>query len=230
MVGLTEWRTGKTMDLLRILALNNGRAVPTSSVIEHLWPGAPEDRARASLRTAASQVRHTLRASCIARHTGTLTLTDAWVDVSQFKQAARLAARAAHEGRHTQVIDLTEIAERLYRGDFHAYNDEAAWVVAERNHLRTSRRTMLCEAADAAIAIGNYAAAVEFATKAVTIDPTFEAAYRALMVAYSGLGEVASALRAYEEFRTRLADELGADPSLKTQALHLRLLRGEAAG
>ena len=26
MVGLTEWRTGKTMDLLRILALNNGRA------------------------------------------------------------------------------------------------------------------------------------------------------------------------------------------------------------
>jgi DNA-binding SARP family transcriptional activator len=46
------------------------------------------------------------------------------------------------------------------------------------------------------------------------------------MQAYAELGEVGSALRVFETYRSHLAEELGADPSPQTRELHLKLLRG----
>lgn len=228
-VGWHEWRTGKSMDLLRILALNNGRPVRMSSVIEKLWPNVGLDRARASVRTAASHIRRAIGANCIARQNESLLLRGAWVDVIRFQDDARFVHMAAQAADHARVVDLSRAAERHYRGNFHAHSDDSPWARAERDHLLHTRRAMLCEAADAAIALGRHHEAVEFAERAVLIDPTSEAAHRALMLGNAELGEIASALRAFEAFRTHLAEELGADPSAQTRALHLRLLRGEGA-
>jgi SARP family transcriptional regulator, regulator of embCAB operon len=217
------------MDLLRILALGNGRPVSISSIIDKLWPGVSEDKARASIRTASSQIRKTIGTNCVARQNGSLVLLGAWVDAIQFREAAGLARGAARLAQYSRTIELTQPAERLYQGDFHAHNDTSAWALAERNELRQTRRVMLCDAADAAIALGDHHVALEFAGSAVRIDPTSEAAHRALMLAYAGLGETASALRVFEECRAHLAEELGADPSAQTQQLHVRLLRGELA-
>src|ERR671921_464271 len=51
-----------------------------------------------------------------------------------------------------------------------------------------------------------------------------ERANRALMRGYRGLGETSRALQVYERCRRTLADEVGADPSPSTQALHMELL------
>ncbi len=48
------------------------------------------------------------------------------------------------------------------------------------------------------------------------------------MRAHAELGEIGSALRVFEAYRARLAEELGADPSPQTTQLHLRLLRGHS--
>jgi DNA-binding SARP family transcriptional activator len=228
-VGWHEWRTGKTMDLLRILALNSGRPVRMSSVIDKLWPQVGWDRARASVRTAASDIRRAVGANCIARQNEHLLLRGAWVDAIRYREVARFAHLAAKSGQHARVVHLTSAAERLYRGNFHAHNDESPWARAERDHLLRTRRAMLCEAADAAILLGKHDDAVDFAESAIRIDPTSEAAHRALMRSYAGLGEIANALRAFEAYRSHLAEELGADPSPQTRELHLRLLRGEGA-
>ncbi len=228
-VGYDEWRTGKTTDLLRILALNNRRAVRLTSVIDKLWPSVSPDRARASLRTACSQIRRASGVNCIVRQNGGLLLTGAWVDAMLFLNDARRVHVAAQAQRHQRALDLTQAAERHYRADFHAHNDESSWARAEREHLAQCRRGMLYDAAESAIALGRYHDAVELARKAVQIDRSSEGAHRALMRAHAGLGEVGSALRAFEECRSHLAEELGVDPSAQTQALHLRLLRGESA-
>ena len=221
------WSTGKTADLLRILALNNGRSVRATSVIEMLWPSVTLDRARASLRTACSQIRRTIGVNCVIRQEGGVRLQGAWVDAILFRNDARLVHQAALNSRHAQVLGLAQAAERLYRGDFHAANDDSSWALAEREHLAETRKAMLCHAAESANATGRYAEAVAFASDAVRIDRTSEAAHRALMHAHAAQGEVASALRAFETFRATLAEELGADPSAQTRALHLHLLRGE---
>ena len=66
-VDASEWRTGKTLDLLRLLALDADQPVRIDSLLEKLWPDVDEARGRASLRTAASQIRRTLRTDCVAR-------------------------------------------------------------------------------------------------------------------------------------------------------------------
>lgn len=226
LVERAEWRTAKTMDLLRILALSNGRPVRLANVTQQLWPNVSVERARASLRTAASQVRRVTGSNCISRHGDGILLEGAWVDVVVFLNDARRVHSLALAGRHSRAIDLTRAAERLYTDDFHAHDDESPWARAERDHLKQVHRSMLCQAAESAIELGDYRTALTFAGNAVRIDPTSEAAHRALMRSYAELGEIGSALRAFEGLRTHLADELGADPSMQTRALHLRLLRG----
>ena len=67
---------------------------------------------------------------------------------------------------------------------------------------------------------------VELANKALAADPCSERAHRALMQAYAGLGETEQALRVFERCRQMLAEELGADPSAQTRAVHMHVLAG----
>jgi DNA-binding SARP family transcriptional activator len=225
-VSLEEWRTGKTIDLLNILALNNGRPVRQTSLIDRLWPNVTAEKARASLRTAGSRIRMATRVNCVIRQPGTVQLSVGWVDVHQFLADARRVQTACLAGRYRRALSLARAADRLYRDDFHAHDDESTWARTHREHLARSYHRMLCDAAEAALALGMYRDGLDIATTAVTMDRSSETAHRALMRAYAELGEIGSALRVFESYRAFLADELGADPSAQTQDLHLRLMRG----
>lgn len=218
------FRTTKTSDLLRILALNNGRLVCRSTVMERLWPDAPEDRAGASLRTAASQIRQALGVNCVIRHPGALELQGAWVDVDRFAAGVRDVQKAARAGRHERVIAIADAAERHYRGDLFV-QASSDWAMTSSEELIHSRHGLLETAAESANTVGRFREAMDFATKAVRIDPVSETAHRALMLAHAEMGEIGSALRVFESFRKALAEELGATPSAQTQDLHLSLLR-----
>lgn len=220
------WRTGKTMDLLRLLALEPGRTVRSDLLLERLWPDVPEDRGRASLRTAASQVRRTVGTNCIQRQPDGVVLVGAWVDVAEFLATARLGHDAFTRGDPAAVLRLTRVAESLHRGEFRAHDDGSSWAQGERDLLATTRRDLLCVASESALDAGLHTDALGLATTATQVDPTSETAHRLLMRAHAELGEVGSALRVFERYRRHLARELGVDPSPQTRDLHLRLLRG----
>jgi DNA-binding SARP family transcriptional activator len=223
-----EWRTGKTADLLRLLALDNGRPVRPERLIDKLWPDAAPDRARASLRTACSQVRRAIATNCVVRERGGVVLTGASVDVAAFREVHRRITHAAAIGHHPEVLALADTAEQLYRGDFRAYADDSVWASTEREHLRQLRQLLLCDAARSALARRRHREALLYARTAQLVDPDSEIANRLLMRAHAATGEVSSALRLFESYRTHLAEELGADPSPQTQAVYLHLLRGSS--
>jgi SARP family transcriptional regulator, regulator of embCAB operon len=220
-----EWRTGKTRDLLRLLALEDGQPVRVAGLIEKLWPDVSVPRARNSLGTAASQVRRTLGEPCVVRDFDVLTLRNAWVDVKAFGALAHRAQLAARESASAEVLTNARAALALYVGDFHAHEDDAPWAVAERDVLKALHLTTLCDAAQAAIDLGLLREAQDLATTAVRLDPTIEAATRSLMRSHAEQGEVGLALRVFEDCRVHLAEELGADPSPQTQELYLQILR-----
>jgi SARP family transcriptional regulator, regulator of embCAB operon len=224
-VRVEEWRTGKTRDLLRLLALGNGRPLRAERLIELLWPEVPSHLARNRLRTAVSQIRVTLRDQSAERHADGYLLRGAVVDALQFASMAARAGLAAEMGNHAAVLPLVRAAERLYRDDFHADDDDSAWADAERTRLQHLRRTMVRDAAEAALHARKRRAALSFAALAVELDPMNESAHRLLMRAHAALGEIAAALRHFEDYRSRLAEELGVDPSPETRALHVELLR-----
>jgi DNA-binding SARP family transcriptional activator len=223
-----EWRTTKTADLLRLVALRGGEPVSVGSLLEALWPGKDEDKSRASLRTALSQIRKVLPGpEVVQRVQDTLVLRDAWVDAVAFTALAAEARRQVREGRLAQALTVTREAEALYLQDFQANDAGAHWVAQEREALARAYRTLVADAADAAVELGWMRDAVDFASRSLVADPCSERAYRALMQAYAGLGETERALREYERCRIALAEELGADPSAQTRALYGQLLAVE---
>jgi SARP family transcriptional regulator, regulator of embCAB operon len=225
-----EWRTAKTRDLLRILALGDGRPIRADLLTEMLWPDAPSVKARNRLRTALSQIRMTLGDhSVLRRHPEGYQLTGALLDAHLFAEMARRAATAMQRGDHAAVIPIAVAAERLYRGDFHADDDDSAWAITERHRFQRLRRTLACDAAEAALMEQRVRDALAYASLAVQVDPMNETAHRLLMRAQAAMGEVPEALRDFESYRRRLADELGVDPSPETRALHLELLRSSSA-
>jgi DNA-binding SARP family transcriptional activator len=223
-VDASEWRTGKTLDLLRILALDADQPVRIDNLLEKLWPDVDEARGRASLRTAASQIRRTLRTDCIARRLGGLVLTNAWVDVTAFRDLAVEARVSRRSGDHARVVGLTREAEALYLGDFEAHDGGSGWAVETRESLAAMRRSLLTDAGESAVELSWMRDGVDLAESAVTADPYSERAYRALMSAFAGLGETDSALRVFNDLHTVLADELGVAPSRQTTALQMSIL------
>lgn len=226
LVDADEWNTGKTTDLLRLLALNANRPVSVSGLLEKLWPDVEEVKARASLRTAASRVRRALGTAQIDRQLGRLVLRDVWVDVVAFQTVVHEAKAAMHARNYARVVSLAREAEALYLADFRAHDDKSVWATEVRESLRMSRQTLLADAGVSALKLLWMRDAIDFSTLAIAADPCFERPHRSLMRAHAGLGEVELALRAFEHCRANLSQELGADPSSQTRALHIQILSG----
>jgi DNA-binding SARP family transcriptional activator len=218
------WGTGKTMDLLRILALDNGRLVRSRSLIEVLWPDVVPARGRGSLRTAASRIRSAVGQDCIQRQNGDLKLVSAVVDVDEYRELVKGARQAASRRAHAETLLLVEASEAMYLDDFHASNDECPWAVYARSDLMQVRRGAMANATEAALECGRFDEALELAQTAVHLDPSCEGSQRHLMRAHFGLGEIGKALHVFESYRVHLAEELGIDPSRATRELYLHLL------
>ena len=221
----TAWRTSKNMDLLRLLALSNGRPVRAAHLVETLWPDARPDRGRHSLRTAASQLRHALGGPYIVRQPDGLVLLGAWVDVQAFESGTHEAQQALDDERPLDALRRVRAADELYSGSFRASDDAGAWAASRRAHVEAVRQELYVTGARAALQLDLPRDAQQWAQRATELDSGSESAVRALIEAYAELGEIAHALRAFERYREHLAEELGADPSPQTQELHLRVLR-----
>jgi DNA-binding SARP family transcriptional activator len=219
-----QWTTGKTTDLLRLLAVSSNQVVSSASLIEKLWPDSPRAKATASLRTATSQIRKTLGRHSVTTHLSGLQLQDCWVDVVAHRTLSAEVGIAMRTRDFARVIATTKEAEALYVDDFHAYHDDTAWAEEIRDNLKAERKLMLADAAESAIELGWMRDAIELSTIAISLDSCFERAHRALMRAYAGIGETDSAVRSYERCRRNLLSELDATPSSQTTALHRQLL------
>ncbi|MGA8986684.1 AfsR/SARP family transcriptional regulator [Aeromicrobium sp.] len=226
-VPASSWTTGKTTDLLRLLAMSAAQTVPSQTLIERLWPGVDEVRATGSLRTATANIRRVLGKDSVTRQADGLRLAPCWVDVLAHEALAIEAAAAVQSREHARVVSLVKEAEALYVDDFHAHDDDSPWAVEIRTKLISLRTTLLAEAADSALELGWLRDAIDLSTLAISIDPCLERAHRALMRAYAGIGEIESALRSYDRCRRNLLTELGAAPSVQTRALHRQLLSWE---
>ena len=221
-----EWRTGKTMDLVRLLALRAGQPVPGRILMAALWPSSELPRAQASLRTAASQIRRTLGHDCLQRSIAGLSLNDVWVDAVLFQALAAEVHTLLGLGLAARANECARQADALYCEDLRAHDEAADWAVTERDRLAVIHQELLVDAADAALHDGSFALAVDYSTRALQVNPFSERACRALMRAHAELGETSQALCSFERIRTVLAEELGADPSPETRAAHLTILQG----
>ena len=96
---------------------------------------------------------------------------------------------------------------------------------AHRRELDAAALQALEHIARAAGASGDHLRAVEAARRAVAANPLGEQSHRVLIRALQLAGDRAGAVRAYEECRSALADQLGVDPDPETVKVYLTALR-----
>src|SRR3954470_17555885 len=230
--GALPGRQGKL--LFAYLVLNRARPVRRDELVEALWSenGQPES-ADALLRPPLSRLRKALGPGRLeGRSELTLVLPpDTWVDWEAAHAALARTREALGAGDHRAAWEAAnEAAEIAGRGLLPGL--EADWIDERRRELADLRVEALEAAAAAGASLGGaeLAGAERAARAAVEAAPFRESARAALMEVLRAGGNVAEALRVYEDLRVVLRDELGTTPGARVVALHERLLRDEDPG
>ena len=221
-VEATAWRTAKTFDLMRVLALTPGRPVAIPSLLDLFWPDSDRVHGGTSLRTATSQIRKVLGSESVVR-VGHSLMLDAQVDVADYREAIAAVQLARDHQDCERVVALVEEAEALYAGDIEVADTDCSVLHEARRELRGLRTQMLLDAAESAGRCADWRRSLDFAQRAAAIELS-DLATRAMMRAWYKLGEASKPIEAFEQLRRHLAETYGVDPAPQTRALYLEVV------
>ena len=222
------WRRTKSKALLKLLGLQQRRALHREQVMELLWPHLEPAAAANQLYKSLHYLRAELARGgvttpVVAAGEELVELADVVrVDVDEF----RARARAAREQRDPA---LYEQALEVYAGDLLPEDVFEEWAGGPREELRSLRLALLLELGREYRAGGQPEHAVEVLRTLLRDDPLQEEAHRLLIRVFVERGERQQALRQYQQCREVLRRELGVDPSPETEALHREMVEGGLA-
>ncbi|SBT43371.1 AfsR/SARP family transcriptional regulator [Micromonospora narathiwatensis] len=218
--------------LLILLALEVGRTVTVEALTEALWAEtAPSDPTNA-VQSLVSRLRRALPVTTAlhSAHGGyRLALPREAVDAYRFERLAREGQRALRAGDATTATTRLDEALSLWRGPALADAIDARYAAAAAARLEELRLSALEDRAEADLVAGRGDQLVAELEELAARHPLRERIRALLMSALYGTGRQAEALRSYEEFRARLAEELGIDPSPRVRDVHVAMLRGDFA-
>lgn len=213
--------------LLAALVAHLGIAMSSDLLVDMVWDREPlpADPCGA-LQTNVARLRRLLPPAVelvTAAHGYLLVAERADVDVMAFLDHVAAAART--NDPHVQLREL-QAATALWRGAPYADLDHPD-LQPERVRLTALRVSALEQHAAALLAVGRTAESVSALEALLVEDPLRESAVDLLVRALVATGHQGEALAAYTRLRTRLADELGLDPSPALRALEQQVLRQE---
>ncbi|RSM48671.1 tetratricopeptide repeat protein [Amycolatopsis balhimycina DSM 5908] len=211
-------------DVLAVLLLDVGQVVPVDRLVDRVWGERPPRQPRNALYGYVSRLRGVLAALdgvTIERDRGgyVLAADPLAVDVHRFESLLRRARATADD--HA-ALALYDEALALWRGTPLSELD-SPWVDSVRGELERKHETAVLDRDDLRLRTGAHAAVL---ARSVPDGVTGERAAAQRIEALFLDGRPADALREYERVRSRLADELGADPGPRLRGLHERILAG----
>ncbi|MFE3797061.1 winged helix-turn-helix domain-containing protein [Nocardia tengchongensis] len=215
--------------LVAALAVHPGRSRSAQALIDDVWGEDPPRAPMNALHTQVSRLRSALPEGVLEIGPAgyRLMLTPEQVDLSLAHQLERQARQAHTAGHHAACLDLLAAARALWRGEPAA--DLPPGPVAEELATLAAGRRRALDVLELAAreAAGDLPAAIDLAQQAVAADPFDEPAHGTLMRLLAAAGRTNEALDVFATLRTRLVDQLGADPGPALVALNTAILRGE---
>ncbi|MFE5967060.1 BTAD domain-containing putative transcriptional regulator [Streptomyces sp. NPDC056463] len=224
----------KVRVLLASLLVDPGRPVATHRLVDDLWGEEPPGNPVRALQAKVSQLRRVLeeaepggRDLVLSRAPGyQLVLPESALDAARF---TGLAAEARAVPDPARRAALFAEALELWRGPAFADVADEPFARAAANRLEEERLVVREEAAEARLAAGEHALLTGELAELVERHPLRERLRAVQMRALYLSGRQSEALAGYEELRTRLADDLGLDPSPGLVALQRSILRQDPA-
>ncbi|MFI5623882.1 BTAD domain-containing putative transcriptional regulator [Nocardioides sp. NPDC051685] len=209
--------------LLALLALEAGTPVSADVLADRIWGEELPDNPRGSLHTYIGRLRRVLGKEVVRRAAGgyILDLPRSSVDALAFIDLLDAA-------QGTDAYARLEEAIELWRAEPFAESADESLAERTRPWLVDRYLAALEQRAELDIAAGRAAKAVADVRRVVGDHPLRESLWVVMLDALDAAGRTAEALEAYEEVRSRLADELGADPGAELRSTFTRLLVGSS--
>lgn len=214
-----------------ILVVQRSQAVEADRLADILWDGAPPAAWRTAVRALMSKLRGLLSTATqdagIDHAFGCYQLRlppDAWVDLEAAAGSAHEAEAALRAGDLPGANGAALVANAIARRPF-LPGDDGAWVEKQRQWLRDIRIRALTVRAATSLSAGDPLGSAADAELMIGLDPYRESAYVQLMRAQVSAGNAALAVATYDRLRTRLAEDMGVNPSQETEAVFLEIVR-----
>jgi DNA-binding SARP family transcriptional activator len=232
---ITAFEANSARALLAYLAYHAGTACQRDVVAGLLWPDYPNADALRNLRKALYRVRKALSTDgnnppFLLATRDTIQLnpeSDYEVDVSVFDQAVAFARTHGHHRAEDCAACAQCLSEAVehYRGEFLAgFSLSSAlfeeWTVVERERLQRLGLEALGQLAAYYEAQEAYTEAIEYARRALALEPWSEAVHRQLMRTLALGGDRSAALAQYEACCRVLQEELGVAPEEETTRIY----------
>jgi DNA-binding SARP family transcriptional activator len=223
--------SGRQRALVGLLALRTGTAVLPARVVDALWGDDPPRTAVKSLHSHIARVRGALRdcglpGMLLTRGSAyLLAVTRNQVDVCRFEDQVRAAREDLARGCLGPAADRLRTGLALWTGDPIEDGELAGWALAEVTRLQEARLTALEDLWDIELRLGNHVSAATELDRLLVQHPLRERLVKLQVLALYRSGRRLDALVAYQRLRSRLAHDLGVDPTPDLQRMHTAILR-----
>jgi DNA-binding SARP family transcriptional activator/class 3 adenylate cyclase len=223
--GILELRGAKRRGLFACLVVHAGQAMTTDRLVEELWGEAGSHSAARTVQTYVSQLRKLLRDQGLRLETRpggyVLELDAAAVDARRFEWAVTAAGTEHDPDRRLAVLDE---ALMLWRGSPLSEFAGAEWADREAARLEALHIQALQRRFDTLMDLDRAGEAAAELGMLVRAHPFDEGLWAQFMLALYRSGRQADALRAYQQARRHLVDELGIEPGRELVELERRIL------
>ncbi|MGZ5400816.1 MAG: AfsR/SARP family transcriptional regulator [Nocardioides sp.] len=216
----------KPRQLLEMLATRQDEPWCKDALAEGLWEGRPPSSFAATLESHISVARRHLAAGGVPRtalrtvHNGYVLTDLVQVDLTCVRDALGASLRLRPE----KAFEAVEAVEAWRVRDLLASSPYSSHAIRVREEMRSLLSAALRHAAEGALLAGATDRALLLARRAQAEDPVSDATQQVVMRALLALDARCDALRDYADFRLRLREELGVEPSGTTQRIYLDLL------
>lgn len=230
----------KQRQVLALLALNVGRVVTVSTLIEELWGHEPPPSHATTLQTYVLQLRKALTVAdpsgaCARRllstqHNGyLLERGECETDVDRFESLVASGRAAFDAGDYRRASDELGSALKLCRGEVLVDVRRGSVLDIEAASLEETRLGTLERRIEADMLLGRHSDLIGELTRVAASNPLNENFSAYLMLAHYRAGRIARSLEAFHRVRSVLKGELGVDPGPRLMRLQSAILCGDPA-
>src|SRR5262245_7763561 len=218
-VTVSEWKSRKARDLVKVLISREGRPVHRGMLVDVLWPDEDPARTGSRLSVTLSTARAVLDPAkafppnwYLAAESDAvwLDVEHAEVDVLRFTALAALATAERRSGASAAAVEALAAAEAAYVGDAFTEDPYEDWSVSMRERARAAYISVARTLADDTAAAGDTGTAVRCYLRVLEHDPYDEHAHLGLVATQLGAGQQGEARRSYRAYGQRM-DEIGVE-------------------
>jgi DNA-binding SARP family transcriptional activator len=225
--------------VLAVLLVHANEVVSIDRLIDDLWGETPPNAATASLQAYVSNLRRVLEPDRAPRAPPTVLVTEApgyilrvvddQIDAVLFERLAAEGRRSLEAGNATGAIQAFDHALDLWRGEALADFAYEPFASSDIQRLHERRASVEEDRVEARLVAGEHSTALATLSRLVAAYPLRERLRGLQIRALYRAGRQADALRAFEDTRRLLADELGLDPGRELQTLQRQVLEQDPA-